>query len=43
MFSVKATYRGETRKFTFPENQFPSYDQLTAQVSLPPAVVAVVT
>jgi hypothetical protein len=34
MFTVKATYRGETRKLTFPECQsrFPSYDELYRQL-----------
>lgn len=34
-FTVKATYRNETRKFTFPEPcRFPSYKELCEQVSL---------
>lgn len=32
MFTVKATYHGEIRKFTFPDNSFPSFDQLCNQV-----------
>lgn len=31
-FTVKATYRNETRKFTFPDPVFPTYDQLYRQV-----------
>ncbi len=34
MFTVKATYRGETRKFTFTDTYaFPSFFQLYNQVS----------
>lgn len=34
MFTVKATYRNETRKFTFPDSsQFPSFEELYDQVS----------
>ena len=32
MFSVKATYNSETRKFTFNEHSFPTFNQLTSQV-----------
>ncbi|KAH7886025.1 hypothetical protein F5I97DRAFT_2060907 [Phlebopus sp. FC_14] len=33
MFTVKATYRNETRKFTFPEGiLFPTYEELTQQL-----------
>ncbi|KAH9837268.1 uncharacterized protein C8Q71DRAFT_757514 [Rhodofomes roseus] len=33
MFTVKATYRAETRKFTFPDSShFPSFDQLYDQL-----------
>ncbi|KAF7798519.1 hypothetical protein EIP86_009740 [Pleurotus ostreatoroseus] len=32
MFTVKATYNSVTRKFTFEEDAFPSYEQLTSQV-----------
>ena len=32
-FTVKATYRSETRKFSFPDNVFPTYEQLYSQVS----------
>lgn len=32
-FTVKATYNGETRKFSFSDSRFPSYDQLCKQVS----------
>jgi hypothetical protein len=32
MFTVKATYRSETRKFSFPFSTFPSYTQLNDQV-----------
>ncbi len=32
MFSVKATYRSETRKFSFQEHTFPTYEQLCSQV-----------
>lgn len=32
MFTVKATYRSETRKITFPEDVFPSYIQLCSEV-----------
>ncbi|EAU92526.1 hypothetical protein CC1G_06537 [Coprinopsis cinerea okayama7 len=32
MFTVKATYRGETRKITFAENTFPSYAELCKQL-----------
>lgn len=40
MFTVKATYRGETRKFTFESNSFPTYQELYNQVrvSTPPVV-----
>ncbi|KAI0756244.1 hypothetical protein C8Q80DRAFT_1127522 [Daedaleopsis nitida] len=31
-FTVKATYRNETRKFTFADNSFPTYDQLYSQL-----------
>lgn len=31
-FTVKATYRTETRKFSFSDNVFPTYDQLYKQV-----------
>ncbi|KAH9920249.1 uncharacterized protein BXZ73DRAFT_104766 [Epithele typhae] len=31
-FTVKATYRNETRKFSFPEAHFPTYDQLFSQL-----------
>ena len=33
-FTVKATYRSETRKFSFSDSAFPSYDQLYSQVSI---------
>lgn len=32
MFTVKATYNSVTRRFTFEEDAFPSYEQLTSQV-----------
>ena len=32
-FTVKATYRSETRKFSFSDPFFPSYDELYSQVS----------
>ncbi|THH31949.1 hypothetical protein EUX98_g2227 [Antrodiella citrinella] len=32
MFAVKATYRGETRKFTFEAPSFPSYQELYTQL-----------
>ncbi len=32
-FTVKATYRSETRKLSFTDNTFPSYEQLYSQVS----------
>ena len=33
MFTVKATYRGETRKLSFPyTTSFPTYDELCSQV-----------
>ncbi|KAG8219590.1 hypothetical protein J3R82DRAFT_542 [Butyriboletus roseoflavus] len=33
MFTVKATYRNETRRFTFPESVlFPTYKELHNQV-----------
>ncbi|KIP11681.1 hypothetical protein PHLGIDRAFT_10460 [Phlebiopsis gigantea 11061_1 CR5-6] len=32
MFTVKATYRAETRKFTFPDDSFPSFAQLSSQL-----------
>lgn len=33
MFTVKATYRNETRRFTFPDSVlFPTYDDLHHQV-----------
>lgn len=32
MFTVKATYRSETRKFSFPFSSFPTYNQLNDQV-----------
>lgn len=32
MFTVKATYRSETRKFSFPFSTFPTYNQLGDQV-----------
>ncbi|KAI0699389.1 hypothetical protein C8T65DRAFT_581265 [Cerioporus squamosus] len=31
-FTVKATYRGETRKLSFSDNAFPSYEQLCSQL-----------
>ncbi|KAI1793192.1 hypothetical protein LXA43DRAFT_886348 [Ganoderma leucocontextum] len=31
-FTVKATYRSETRKFSFSDSVFPSYDQLYSQL-----------
>ena len=31
-FTVKATYRNETRKLSFADDTFPSYEQLTSQV-----------
>lgn len=35
MFTIKATYRGQTRKYTFHGiNSFPGYDELSAQVCL---------
>ena len=33
MFTVKATYRGETRKLSFSPDVFPSFEQLYSQVS----------
>lgn len=33
MFTVKATYRSETRKFTFPSPSFPTYSQINDQVN----------
>jgi hypothetical protein len=36
MFTIKATYRSETRKFTFADSSFPSYNQINEQVHLPP-------
>jgi len=33
MFTVKATYRGETRKLSFSPDIFPSFEQLYSQVS----------
>ncbi len=33
MFTIKATYRSETRKFTFPDSSFPTYNQIHEQVS----------
>jgi hypothetical protein len=35
MFTVKATYRSETRKFSFPFSTFPTYSQLNDQVAIP--------
>lgn len=35
MFTVKATYRSETRKFSFPFSTFPTYTQLNDQVHNP--------
>lgn len=36
MFTVKATYRNETRKFSFSETVlFPTYEELYQQVCLP--------
>ena len=32
MFTIKATYRSETRKFTFPDSSFPTYTQIHEQV-----------
>ena len=32
MFTIKATYRSETRKFSFPFSTFPTYGQLNDQV-----------
>lgn len=32
-FTVKATYRSETRKFSFSDPVFPSYEQLYSQAS----------
>ncbi|KAH9044756.1 hypothetical protein EDB85DRAFT_486938 [Lactarius pseudohatsudake] len=32
MFTVKATYRSETRKFTFPDSSFPTYNQIHEQL-----------
>lgn len=34
MFEVKATFGGETRKFTLRSDNFPSYVDLCAQVRL---------
>lgn len=34
-FTLKATYRGLTRKIPLPNAQFPSYDQLCEQVRAP--------
>ena len=34
MFTVKATYRSETRKFSFPDSSFPTYNQIHEQVYL---------
>ena len=37
MFTVKATYRSEIRKFSFPTSSFPTYSQINDQVNtLPP-------
>ncbi|KAI9462409.1 hypothetical protein BJY52DRAFT_1116259 [Lactarius psammicola] len=32
MFTIKATYRSETRKFTFPDSSFPTYNQIHEQL-----------
>ena len=32
MFTIKATYRSETRKFTFSDSSFPTYSQIHEQV-----------
>lgn len=34
MFTVKASYKHETRKFSFDSDSFPSYTQLHEQVGL---------
>jgi len=34
MFTVKATYRSEIRKFSFPNSSFPTYSQINDQVNL---------
>ena len=34
MFTLKATYRSETRKFTFSDSSFPTYNQIHEQVLL---------
>lgn len=34
VFTVKATYHNETRKISFPDNVFPTYDKLYSQVSV---------
>ena len=34
MFVVKATYQGETRKFSLAQSSFPAYDVLQTQVRL---------
>ncbi|KAG6830905.1 hypothetical protein H0H92_014056 [Tricholoma furcatifolium] len=33
MFFVKATYNGETRKFSFPQSKFPTFEQLYVQLN----------
>ena len=35
MFTIKATYRSETRKFSFPDSSFPTYSQISDQVYFP--------
>src|SRR5712675_599829 len=35
MFTIKATYRSETRKFSFPNSSFPTYIQINDQVTVP--------
>jgi len=34
MFTVKATHRGQVRKYTFPKNTFPTYDEICVQVRI---------
>jgi len=35
MFTIKATYRSETRKFSFSNSSFPTYSQINDQVDFP--------
>ena len=41
VFTVKATYRSETRKFIFTSTVFPTYDKLYSQVSSPSLVTCI--